>query len=234
MTDHEAEHGRIEKTVLDKFFLSYGKAALESCRHGDPLRGEPDMLCGVRKNAALESWGIELTEAVDRSFTLRFANSRGIEERILAGIAGCRAYKTSLICLHLRGRSRARKPVAKAVELLSDYELPEGTHSFDWGIVEIIKGRFDGPVVQVTSAGPNRPPWLYVIEKKFGKDYNFGQAAIRGLLVYHELAAHIPIENRLPDIKKYVRQNMKNSVFNTVWLYDAAKNKLVWSYGAAK
>jgi len=64
--------------------------------------------------------------------------------------------------------------------------------------------------------------------KKFNQKY-ITESNIE-LLAYYELQPEIPESNWLPLVDKFVQHNIKDSVFQRIWICSATKNEIVFVY----
>lgn len=96
-----------------------------------------------------------------------------------------------------------------------------------WINVERAKG-IAGPILSVDSATAFGNPIEHRIEEKFNQKY-ITESNIE-LLAYYELQPEIPESNWLPLVDKFVQHNIKDSVFQRVWIYSATKNEIVFVY----
>ncbi len=84
--------------------------------------------------------------------------------------------------------------------------------------INVSRGKFIGPCFDVEAVGSFADPAIERISTKFKKNYRTLYPA--ELLAYYELQPVLPKSTWLPRVQEYVRQNLQDSLFRRVWIFD--------------
>ena len=98
--------------------------------------------------------------------------------------------------------------------------------------LSIGRGEFNGPLFDVPAVTSFADPAKERIESKFKKEYEIKSKT--ELLAYYELQPDLPQNLRLPSVQKFVKDNIKSSIFQRVWIYSVRQNKVVFVYPSLK
>jgi len=92
----------------------------------------------------------------------------------------------------------------------------------------IRRGSFIGPCFDVEAAGSFADPTVEKVQGKFSKTYKTSNAV--ELLAYYELQPVLKDSFWLPQLRDFVRKNLKNSPFRRVWIFDLPNQTIRYVY----
>jgi len=95
------------------------------------------------------------------------------------------------------------------------------------GWISINRG-VGGPIFDVEAISSFSDPALERIKDKFNKKYKIRSET--DLLAYYELQPEIPENRWLPQVEEFIKNNIKTSVFQRVWIYSITKNRIIFTY----
>lgn len=93
--------------------------------------------------------------------------------------------------------------------------------------VSIGRGAFIGPCFDVAAVGSFADPTIERISTKFKKKYKTSYPV--ELLAYYELQPVLPESTWMPGVQEYVRQNLHDSLFRRVWIFDINRKAIIFS-----
>jgi hypothetical protein len=94
--------------------------------------------------------------------------------------------------------------------------------------ITIRRGSFVGPCFDVEAAGFFADPTVEKIQEKFSKTYKTSSAV--ELLAYYELQPVLKKSLWLPQVRDFVRKNLKHSPFRRVWILDIPNQTVKFVY----
>ncbi|MFH1672624.1 MAG: hypothetical protein ABIF87_04275 [Pseudomonadota bacterium] len=209
------------------------------------LPPEPDILCQVHVEGTI---AFELVQLIDPEFARRFdlllKTKTGLRHHYESlpqdgRIAFQKAFGNALLyfkfeedaslrqrlkSLELSFRLLLRLQPAVEGEVLKNEKRLKGILKG----VHITRGDFSGPIFDPESFGAVGDPTRKEIDKKFQKRYKTQHPV--ELLAYIDIHPMFPDDIWLPGVSKFVKENLKGSVFRKTWVYDVHNKSVRYEY----
>jgi len=94
--------------------------------------------------------------------------------------------------------------------------------------ISISRGNFRGPLFDLPFGGSIGNPTISTLRKKFQKTYESDYPL--HLLAYIDLSPMFPDEIWLNDLKGFIKESLKSSQFEKIWIFDYQKNNIKFEY----
>lgn len=217
-----------------------------SIKSEDPPK--PDISCNLLDGTTI---AFELVECIDESIAQSFYDSLKLRKAFCDELENLPKEKkeklkanfrnASIYIAFIRGISFNKKK--SSIPIILDYLLTLGniaegkfnlrSHKNLNGVVRWInvsRGNFTGPEFDIEAVTSFGEPAKKRIKKKFEKKYETEHKI--DLLAYYELQPEIPENNWLPSVREFVKNNIKSSRFQRVWIYSTTQNRIIFVYPA--
>ncbi len=244
-----SDKDRREIEVCKKFAPHFPlPIAMNSIQKRKPA--EPDILCCLEDGTKI---AFELVEIIDESLARRTFSANNLKcafddhlDNLPTNVKAQfkQKYGNALIYIAFEDKVSATKR-RNSVPIIFEFLLTldgkaEGKHTLSshndlgravrW--VNISRGCFAGPCFDVEAFfGSFAEPAYNRIKDKFAKQY-CPKSSIVELLAYYELQPELPKNYWLPSLKHFLEGNLKNSVFNRVWVYSVSQDEIHYVYPA--
>jgi len=199
---------------------------------------EPDILCSLPDGSII---AFELTEIIDEDLAGSFNDSIRLKEAFNDELEQLEAnFNNALIYIAFTEGilfRRKKNSIQKIINyLLTLDKTAEGVFKPE-DLIDIVKfitisRGVIGPIIDVESFAWIDDPCKECIKRKFEKVYKTESNNIE-LLAYYELQPKEPeniLECKLYSLKKFIKNNIKSSVFQRVWIYSARENRIIFVY----
>lgn len=206
---------------------------------------EPDILCEIEGEGSV---AFEMVELIDEDFARQTYSQIKIQQLLEKAYDSLQTdvhefFKRKLHNAHIyvTFHSTSTSPIREKSILMILNTLVETDNEFE-GIIQfptdsplsktvkyinIGRGAFLGPCFDVAAAGSFGDPTFERIAAKFKKKYKTIHPI--ELLTYYELQPVLPEYRWLPGVQDYVRQNIHDSLFRRVWIFDLSKKAIIFS-----
>lgn len=230
-----------------RVFKKFAKLApypidLNSIKSEDPPK--PDISCNLLDGTTI---AFELVECVDKSIAQSFYDSLNLKEAFdneLKNLSKGRKgrlktnFKNALIYVAFIRKISFNKKKS-SISTILDYLLTLGNMAegkfnlrshrdlkevVRW--INVSRESFAGPKFDIEAVTSFGEPAKERIEVKFKKKYKTKYKI--DLLAYYELQPEIPENNWLPSVREFVKNNVKTSIFQRVWIYSTTQNKIIF------
>lgn len=234
-----------ETNIFTRFaMLCPYKIDLDSIEQRDPP--EPDISCNLSNGNTI---AFELVESIDESLAKSFYDAFNLKQAFMDALEKMPIEKSILFNSNFQNASfyisfalglTARKKNGLIPTILDHLLALEKTYEGTIDIHHILelnktvrnivvsRGRYVGPLFEIAAGGSFGEPCLYRVREKFNKKYK--EVSDMELLVYFELQPGIPLDHWLPQVEKFIRENIRETKFKRVWIYSVSKNKLIYIY----
>lgn len=243
---------RQEKEELEIFSQFMTVALLpvlpDSTEKRDPP--EPDILCQVEGRGPV---AFEMVELIDQSLARRTFDQIKLIEALYTSCEDLPVVESSRMQENLgnafvncafagHASFRMRKAAIPFIlhrlqEIPSDFEGQVEVKGKEGSGVDtkvtIRRGNLVGPCFNVVSGGSFSDPTLNRIRQKI-EEKSYKTSAPIELLGYYELQPVLSDSIWLPRVTDYVRQNVQNSQFRRIWIFDVRRNQLKVIYPQQK
>lgn len=199
---------------------------------------EPDISCSLSDGSII---AFELTEIIDEDLIRSFSDSIRLKEAFNDELEQLEEnFNNALIYIDFTEGilfRRKKNSIQKIINyLLTLDKTTEGVFK-PKDLIDIVKfisisRGVIGPVIDIGSFAWIDDPCKERIKRKFEKKYETESNNIE-LLAYYELQPIEPesiLEYKLNSLKEFVKNNIKSSLFQRVWIYSVRKNKIVFIY----
>jgi hypothetical protein len=207
---------------------------------------EPDISCNLLDGTPI---AFELIECIDVSIAQSVYDSLTLKRALYDRLKKLPKEKKKIFILNFKNASiyvafsketsfvKKKSAILKIFDfLLTLKNTANGKFNFSSyrdlkGVVRWIyiqRGDFAGPIFDVEAATSFADPAKEYIERKFKKKYKI--KCMTELLAYYELQPELPENHWLPNVREFIENNIRASVFQRVWIYSIAQNKVFFVY----
>ena len=199
---------------------------------------EPDISCSLSDGSTI---AFELTEIIDEDLARSFSDSIRLKEAFNDELEQLESnFNNALIYIAFTEKflfRRKKNSIQKIINYLLTLDKTTEGEFRPKDLIDIVKfitisRGVIGPIIDVESLAWIDNPCKESIKRKFEKEYETESNNIE-LLVYYELQPKEPkniLEYKLNSLKKFVKNNIKSSKFQRVWIYSARENKIIFVY----
>jgi len=199
---------------------------------------EPDILCSLSDGSII---AFELTEIIDEDLARSFNDSIRLKEAFNDKLEQLEEnFNNALIYIAFNEGilfRRKKNSIQKIINYLLTLDKTAEGEFRPKDLIDIAKfitisRGIIGPIIDVESVAWIDDPCKERVKRKFEKKYETESNNIE-LLAYYELQPKEPdniLEYKLNSLKEFVKNNIKSSEFQRVWVYSVRKNKIVFIY----
>lgn len=199
---------------------------------------EPDISCSLSDGSII---AFELTEIIDKDLARSFNDSIRLKEAFNNELEQLeKNFNNALIYIVFNKEilfRRKKNSIQKIINYLLTLDKTAEGEFRPKDLIDIAKfitiGRgVIGPEIDVESSAWVDDPCKERIKRKFEKKYETESNNIE-LLAYYELQPKEPaniLEYKLNSLKEFVKNNIKSSEFQRVWIYSTRGNKIIFVY----
>jgi hypothetical protein len=206
----------------------------------------PDIFCNLLDGTKI---AFELVECIDVSIARSVYDSLNLKRVFYDNLKNLPKEKKKIFTLNFKNASiyvafsketsfiKKKSAISKIFDfLLTLKNTANGKFNFSSyrdirGVVRWIyiqRGEFAGPIFDIEAATSFADPAKEYIKRKFKKKYKI--KCMTELLAYYELQPELPQNHWLPNLREFIENNIKTSVFQRVWIYSIAQNKIIFVY----
>lgn len=251
--DKETKQGIYKMNPQDKREIAIFKKFAQICPHHiviDSVMKEkppkPDISCKLSDGNTI---AFELVESIDESLSRAFNDAYKINKAFINTIKKMSKEKSKsfnnnfknasfYISFALGLSSRKKHSLIPIIlnHLLTLEKAFEGTVNIHHiqelkktiRNIHISRGEYIGPLFDIAAGSSFGEPCLKIIRGKFNKKYKGTHD--KELLVYYDLQPGVPLDQWLPQVEEYIKNNIRDSAFKRVWLYLVHKEKIIYTY----
>ena len=199
---------------------------------------EPDISCSLSDGSII---AFELTEIIDEDLKRSNSDSKRIKEALNNELEQLEEnFNNALIYIAFNKEilfRRKKNSIQKIINYLLTLDKAEEGEFKPKDLIDIIRfitisRGIKGPIIDVNSSAWIGDPLKERIKRKFEKEYETESNNIE-LLAYYELQPKEPkniLEYKLNSLKEFIKNNIKSSVFQRVWIYSTRGNKIIFVY----
>jgi len=199
---------------------------------------EPDISCSLLDGIII---AFELVEIIDEDLARSFNDSIRLKEAFNDELEQLEEnFNNALIYIAFNKEilfRRKKNSIQKIINYLLTLDKTTEGEFKPKDLIDIVKfisisRGVIGPIIDVESFAWIDDPCEERIKRKFEKKYETESNNIE-LLSYYALQTKEPeniLEYKLYSLKKFIKNNIKSSVFQRVWIYSARENRIIFVY----